>query len=404
MGWAASPSRVMRPWLQVGSGDRRWSAHLRQSRTCPRTSASSGVEAGEPGAQHGGVGLRVPVRALPGLGGDDHHGDLAALPYGVVHDVHAGRQPQADHRLRERSVAAAAGMTVRVAVAPTNTGCASGAIERRTLDHRPSAPISTEPVHRLARRAGDQHARVGVRGGRHLAAGAQLDAPRVRHRRQQGRVQVAAMGDPVRVRRAVCVSQLAERQAGERAVRSARRARRCVRARRPSAAGHRRCRDGAARARRWVRAGCRRLPSRTRRGAPARSALRPACDSASASASPPMPPPAISTGRSAAIVCAFRSGSGGGLGRLGQAAGRIGFGGLQAGVVHVQRRAVGAQDLAVRTHVQEDVRVIVTAGEPPCTGTPSRRRRSSPRPDRWPSGGRPRLPCALPSKRCNWPM
>ena len=49
-------------------------------------------------------------------------------------------------------------MTVRVAVAPTNCGAMAGQTAARTRDHRPSAPTSAAPVHRLAGRARGLHA------------------------------------------------------------------------------------------------------------------------------------------------------------------------------------------------------------------------------------------------------
>ena len=142
----------------------------------------------------------------------------------------------------------------------------------------------------------------------------------------------------------------------------------------------------------WMPAPCRR---EGRRAARARSALRPVCASASASASPPMPPPAIRIGAGAAIGRSRRLDSGrGGFGRLTrQPSGSVSVG-RQARVVDVERRAVGAQDLAVGAHVQIDVRMIVRRAARPCTGTPSRRWRFSPRPGRWRSGERGRLPCA----------
>jgi hypothetical protein len=133
---------------------------------------------------------------------------------------------KADNRRRQRS-GSGGGNDRRVAVVPTNTGCAWGAMVRRTLDHRPSAPTSIEPRHHLARCARRLHAVIGLRCRHHLAAGAQLDARVAGHRRQQRRVEIAAMHGPVR-RPMPCRQPRAERQARERD-RCARRARQCTR-------------------------------------------------------------------------------------------------------------------------------------------------------------------------------
>ena len=217
-----------------------------------------------------GVGLHVPLGALPGLGGDHHDGDLAALPYGIVHDVHAGRQPQADSGhapvAAQRWRAARYGSRWRRRTRAARRARPSGARWTTGRRHRSAAsPRSVSPDVQVTATPV-----VGVRGGGHLATGAQLDVRRSARRpaapragRRDGR---PSTGAPCR-----SLSQLAERQVRERAPAAARRARRCVRARRPGGAGHRRRRAAAARAPRWDRAGCRRLPSRTGRDAPARS-------------------------------------------------------------------------------------------------------------------------------------
>ena len=65
------------------------------------------VKAGELREQEGSVRLGVPVRALPGLGGDDDDGDLARRRArgSARHD--AGRQPQPDGRFSASRPAAA---------------------------------------------------------------------------------------------------------------------------------------------------------------------------------------------------------------------------------------------------------------------------------------------------------
>ena len=194
--------------------------------------------------------------------------------------------------------APAAGITVRVAVAPTNAGMRVG---HRLAHARPQAVGADEraTVHRLARRARGQHALLGLRDRGQRKAGAQLDARLCRGRRQQRRVQVAAMGHPVG-RAMPCGDPVTERQrASMPPLRPS-----CTAMAsgsptigRSASATPRRCRTRTPLGPSWMPA----PPSRIRRAAPARrrcgrSAPRPAPAPA-----PPMPPPAIRIGRSAAM-------------------------------------------------------------------------------------------------------
>ena len=199
MGCAASPIRVMRPAVQRGQRRQaieRPLAPLRARRPGP----PSGRRGSRPAAQAGR--LRPPPRPsrvpCQSSAGDDDDGDLGAAAHRIVHDVHArasatGRPP-APPAARARR----AGMTVRVAVAPTNCGPhrrADGTGARSTTDRRrrpargpcTSRPPRSWPARPSSVCASEASAKP-VRS---------VDARLGRRRREQRRVQIAAMRHPV---------------------------------------------------------------------------------------------------------------------------------------------------------------------------------------------------------------
>ena len=154
--------------------------------------------------QRAGVGLRVPVAALPGFTRDHHHRDLGAAPHGIVHDVRRGFSHSPTAGMARRP-AWTAGITVRVAAAPANAGTACRRKDWRTSTRgrrrRSGAPLYGRPVDRgpsprlRPGRSGHLDARVqrNVRAAAAASAGREQIAT-VRH--PIGRAM--PIGDPVR--------------------------------------------------------------------------------------------------------------------------------------------------------------------------------------------------------------
>ena len=100
---------------------------------------------------------------------------------------------------------------------PETRGAPSPTTWRRTFDHRPSAPISAAPRHRLAVREPRRDAGFVLVVARHIGAGAELDQRVVAAGLQQHAMQIAAMDHGIGIAEARA-ERLAEIDMGDLAV------------------------------------------------------------------------------------------------------------------------------------------------------------------------------------------
>ena len=156
----------------------------------------TGVEAPDLSKQERPVGFGLPVPPLPVLPGDDDDGDLGTAPHGIVHDVHARRQPQADHRGRQSSRLCRRDDGAR-------GGGADELRQQRRADGLPHARPKTVGADECATRDGFAgrgrcpHVLFGLRERGQREAGAQRDAGLGRRGGEQRAVEIAAVRHPV---------------------------------------------------------------------------------------------------------------------------------------------------------------------------------------------------------------